>query len=140
MDVCCSFRSLVGGNCGLHRADENKIIPLLSCTKNISSHKAAFKFTGPTNEIELILCRASLFTITSKVTEMTICPSHRANLGLAWSRGANTRCRVPKAISGHGIGGKRWPKADRGLGREHSKFILKETGVFVQVGSGKPII
>ena len=34
---------------------ETEIDPLLSCTKNIAIHESAFKFTGPENEIDLIL-------------------------------------------------------------------------------------
>ena len=32
------------------------IVPLLSCTENVASHESAFKFTGPEDEIDLILC------------------------------------------------------------------------------------
>ena len=46
---------------------------------------------------------------------MTICPSHRAKLGLGWTRGSS----------------------DRGIGKRDSQIILKRTGVFLQVGSGE---
>ena len=61
MEGCCSFKSLIGGVCGYNTRDrmrETEIVPLLSCTKNIASHESAFKFTGPEDEIDLILCRA----------------------------------------------------------------------------------
>ena len=32
------------------------------------------------------------------------CPTHRSNLGVGWNRGSNSRCRVPKEMSGHGKG------------------------------------
>ena len=34
-------------------------------------------------------------------------------------------------------GGKRWPKAEKGLDKDVSLYIFKTTGVFVAVGSGK---
>ena len=44
MDVCCSFKSLVGGQClAFDRRDRKQsmdIAPLLSCTKNITQHKS----------------------------------------------------------------------------------------------------
>ena len=45
MDVCCSFKSLVGGQClAFDRRDRKQsmdIAPLLSCTKNITQHKSS---------------------------------------------------------------------------------------------------
>ena len=116
---------------------ETEIVPLLSCTKNIASHKSAFKFTGPEGEIDLILCRASMFTYKERLSTMTICPNHRAKLGLGWIRRSSTRCRVPERISNHGKGKGVWPKGERGLGKRESEVILRKTGSFVQVGSDK---
>ena len=84
MEGCCSFKSLVGGVCGYNIRDrkrDTEIVPLLSCNKNIASHKSAFKFTGPEDEIDLILCLAAMFTENERISTMTICPSHRAKLG-----------------------------------------------------------
>ena len=72
--LCCEHRILlhvsrgdrpflIGGVCGYNTRDrerETKIVRLLSCTKNIASHESAFKFTGPEDEIDLILCRAHI--------------------------------------------------------------------------------
>ena len=113
---------------------ETEIVPLLSCTKNIASHKSAFKFTGPEDEIDLILYRASMFTKNERLSTMTICLNHRAKLGLGWT---STRCRVPERISNHGKGKGVWPKGERGLGKRESEVILRKTSSFVQVGSGK---
>lgn len=41
-----------------------------------------------------------------------------------------------KQISGHGKGGKTWPKAEKGLDEDDSLYIFKTTRVFVAVGSG----
>jgi len=85
----------------------------------------------------LILCRAGFPNFTHSTESMTICPSHRSKLGTGWSRGSTIKCRVPQSMSGHG-GGKtaKWPKAERGIGKRESALILRETGVFIQVGSG----
>ena len=44
MDVCCSFKPLVGGQClAFDRRDGKQsmgIVPLLSYTKNITQHKS----------------------------------------------------------------------------------------------------
>ena len=68
---------------------------------------------------------------------MTICPSHRSKLGIGWSQGSTIKYRVPQSMSGHSRGKiKKWPKAERGIGKRESAMILKETGIFIQVGLG----
>ena len=56
----------------------------------------------------------------------------------SWEVSQSVKCstRVPEAMSGHGKGGKRWPKAEKGLDKDDSLYIFKTTGVFVAVGSG----
>lgn len=140
MEVCCSFKSIVGGICGFDRRDKKKdteIIPLLACSKQIANHTASLGFSGPKDEVDLVLSRAAMFAQPAKISSMTICPLHRAKLGLGWTRGSSTKCRVPEVISNHGNRGKTWPKCDRGIGKSDSQIILKKTGVFIQVGSGK---
>jgi hypothetical protein len=75
-----------------------------------------------------------LFRAPRNIDELTVCPHHRSTLGVGWSRGSNTRCRVPKQFSGHK--GK-FPKANRGIGKHASQILLKQTGIFIQAGSGK---
>ena len=140
MEVCCSFKSIVGGNCGFDkrsRKQETVIIPLLACSKRIDGHSTSFGFSGPKNEVDLIVSRAAVFSPPVNINSMTICPSHRAKLGLGWTRGSSTRCRVPSEISSHGKSDRTWPKCDRGIGKRDSQIILQRTGVFLQVGSGK---
>ena len=140
MEVCCSLKSIVGGMCGFDTKDrekETQIIPLLACSKAISSHIASLWFSGPVDEVDLILSRAALFTQPANINSMTICPLHRQTLGLDWRRGSTARCRVPEALSIHDRRGKKWPKCDRGIGIIDSQIILKKTGVFLQIGSGK---
>ena len=62
MESCCPFKALVGGVCGYDPKDrkrDSEIVPLLSCDKDINRHKSLYKFTGPEDEVELILCRAA---------------------------------------------------------------------------------
>ena len=144
MEACCSLKSLVGSSCGFDAKDrkrQTQIVPLLSCTKDISKHLSTLSFSGPQNEIDLILSRAALFDVAEEsIKSMTICPRHRATLGISWTRGGGTRCRVPQAISGHGRSRGTWPKGDRGLGKQDSALILRNTGVFIPAGSGNIFI
>jgi hypothetical protein len=143
MEVCCSFKSIVGGICGSDSRDrkhEVRVVPLTSCRKDIANHLALFSFSGPMNEIDLILCRAAIFNIPDTLNEMTICPFHRGKLGLGWTSGS-TRCRIPAELSNHGKGSKKvWPKGDRGLGKQGSEVVLEKTGVFIPAGSGKILL
>ncbi len=137
MEICCSFRSAVGGFCGFDRKDRahaTQVIPILSCKRDISSHLRSCKFSGPQNEVELILSRAGMFKTPHNIEELTICPHHRSVLGIGWSRGSNTRCRVPKEVSGHT---EKLPKADRGVGGHISQILFNHTGKLIQVGSGE---
>lgn len=68
---------------------------------------------------------------------MTICPNNRSKLGTDWNRGFSTRCRAPAEISNHDKGKGECPKGERGLGKKESELILRRTGSFSQVGSGK---
>ena len=122
MEACWSFKSLVGSSCGFDAKDrkcQNQIVPLVSCSKDIS---------GPQNEIDLILCRARLFYKTEEsIKSMTVYPRYRAILVISWARGGGTRCRVPQAISGHGRSRATWPKGDRSLGKKDSSLIMNNS-------------
>ena len=144
MEVCCSFKTIVGGICGPDSRDEKQdvtVTPLVSCTRDITKHLRSFAFSGPENEIDLILSRAAIFKIPVDVNDMTICPFHRGKLGLGWTRGASTRCRVPQVLSQHGSKNKKGlPKGERGIGKYDSLHVLRKTGVFIQCGSGKDLL
>ena len=84
------------------------------------------------SEVDLILARASIFTIPSDISDMTIYPGHRSSLGIGWRRGSE-RCRVPAELSKHA----KERKAGRGINKALSQTILRRTGIFVPVGSGK---
>ena len=58
MEVCCSFKSIVGEPCSFDRRDRTRsreIVPLQSCAKNIDQHKSCYGFQDVGNEVELIL-------------------------------------------------------------------------------------
>ena len=112
--------------------------PCVVVKKDISSHLRSCKFSDAENEVDLILSRAGIFKTPKDIDDLTICPTHRSNLGVGWSRGSNSRCRVPKEVFGHGEGRvKSIPKGDRGIGKRVSRIILKVSGKFLQPGSGK---
>ena len=140
MDACCSFKSIVGGNCGFDRHDrkqDTEIVPLLACSKPTDNHRRGLGIFGTVDEVDLILSRAAIFTPPQNINSMTTCPLHCSKLGLGWTKGSNTKCRVPSEVSQHGKGCKKWPKCDRGIDKDDSKLILKKTGIFLPVGSGK---
>ena len=89
MEACCSLKSLVGSSCGFVAKDRKRQtqivrIPFLSCTKNISKHWSTLSFSGPQNEIDLVLSRAALFDLAEeRIKSMTICPRHRATLRIS---------------------------------------------------------
>lgn len=139
MEACCSFKTIVGSSCSFDAKDrkrQTEIVPLLSCTKDISRHLSTLSFSGIENEVDLILSRVGFYKSKDNINTMTICPYHRATLGISWTRGGGARCRVPQAISNHGKTKGTWVKGDRGLGKKESSFILRNTGVFVPPGSG----
>ena len=142
MDICCSFKSFAGGTCRFSyredRSSISQVVPLRSCKKDISSHLRSCKFSDAENKVDLILSRAGIFKTPKDIDDLTICPTHRSNLGVGWSRGSNSRCRVPKEVFGHGEGRvKSIPKGDRGIGKRVSRIILKVSRKFIQPGFDK---
>ena len=134
-----TFALLVGRECGPDARSRNRtreIVPLVSCNTSIVSHKKLLKFSGYESEVELILARRACFQTPANTQEMTICPLHRARLGIGWRRSVRL-CSIPKKPSGHSEDSKR--NADRGLSFSQSQLIMEATGEFVPVGSGKSI-
>ena len=85
-----------------------------------------------------IRCDTDIFETPKNIDDFTNCPTHGSNLGVGWNRGSNSRCRVPKEMSGHGKGRvKLIPKDGRGIGKRISQIVLKMSGKFVQSGFGK---
>ncbi len=64
MEECCSFKTIVGSSCSFDAKDrkrQTEIVPLQSCTKDISKHLSTLSFSGPQNEVDLILSRVGLY-------------------------------------------------------------------------------
>ena len=64
MEIFCSFESLAVDDCGYNPKDRKgarRIVPLLSCDKEIADHLAHFSFTGVFTEYDLILSPAAVF-------------------------------------------------------------------------------
>ena len=113
-----------------------QVVPLLTCNRDISRHKSSFPINGVENEVELLLARASIYAPPRNVETWTICPQHRASLGVSWKR-PSTKCSIPVSLSKHDIAVGKKPKAERGLSKLGSQFVLKETGIFLPVGAGE---
>ena len=67
----CSFLAIVGDHCG-HRDSKDRsksedCLSILSCDRDISSHKSAFSIVGIENEVELLLVRASIFSLPRNI-------------------------------------------------------------------------
>jgi len=77
MEVCCSFKSLAGGICGFdtrERGHGDRVVPLLSCSKDVANHLLAWSFSGPQNEIDLLLCRAGIFKKPDSIQRNLVLP------------------------------------------------------------------
>jgi hypothetical protein len=95
-----------------------------------------FTLSDVETEAELILARASIFEQPQNVEKLFICPFHRASLGVSWNR-RSSKCSIPVILSQHSTKMIKKPKADRGLSKHGSQIVLKETGIFLAVGSGE---
>ncbi|KAL9982803.1 hypothetical protein ACROYT_G004908 [Oculina patagonica] len=127
MGAKCSFSAIVGDSCTYERRDKAKkteVIPLLYCTREIAGHKSTWGISDVETEVDLILARAAVFSFPQNIGQFTICPYHRSSLGTGWRRGSQ-RCQVPEKLSGHSKD-RRWPKAERGLGKRAAKLIIRE--------------
>ena len=133
-----SFQRLVGGQCGQdpRSTKVQDLVPLLTCNKDISRHKSSLGLmtgSGVDTEVELILARSSILSFPSNISEMDICPAHRSSLGIGWRRGL-ARCRIPAQLSKHV---RKSRTTERGISKDISRLILRITGIFLPVGSGK---
>ena len=65
-----------------------KLLEFLSCRAQriISKHWSTLSFSRLQNEINLVLSRAALFDqAKERIKSITICPRHRAALGISWT-------------------------------------------------------
>ena len=136
-----SFLAIVGGHCGYDSKDRTKsveIVPLLTCHRDISGHKSAFSIIGIESEVELLLARATIFAPPRNIENCTICSQHRASLSVSWKR-SSTKCAIPVSLSRHNTTTSKKPKAERGLSKLGSQFVMKETEIFLLVGTGESV-
>ena len=85
MEGSCSFKALVGGVCGFSDKDrkrQTEIIPFLSCNKKIANHKSIYKFTGPKDEVDHILCSQVHKKRTRARHDDMSQPSHKTWFGM----------------------------------------------------------
>ena len=138
MEQNCSFQRLVGGQCGQDPRSTNvqDLVPLLTCNKDISRHKSSLGLmtgSGVDTEVGLILARSSIFSFPSNIISDTdICP-HSSFFGGHWVAkgfGALPYTGASKHV-------RKSPTTDRGISKEISRLILRITGIFLPVGSGK---
>ena len=144
MNSNCSFLKITGGggggSCGSDTKDRSRpvdCVPLLSCNRDIIANKSAFALSDVENEVDLILSRASIFSTPVNITELVICPARRGALGIGWRRSANGSCRIPVILSRHSDDVLKKPRAERGLSKADSQLVLRESGIFLPVGSGE---
>ena len=95
-----------------------------------------WQFQDVKSEVDLACTAMFTYTVPQNVNTMTMCPSHHSSLRLGWTR-ATERCRTHPEISEHRNVRGKWPKADRGIKKNFSQFIMERTGHLVHVGSGR---
>ena len=136
--MSCSFFNIASGICGADErsSSSTSIIPLTQCNNEIKKHKKSLEFSGVETEVELTLARCGYFEKPSNFLEMTICPAHRARLGIGWRRPSGL-CSVPEVVSGHCKDLRKVPTMQKGINLSQSIKLLELTNQFVPVGSGK---
>ena len=84
--MSCLFSNIVGGICGADErtSSSTSVTPLTRCNRDVKTHKKSLKFSGIETEVELILARCGCFQKPANLSDMTICPVHRAKLGIGW--------------------------------------------------------
>ena len=135
--MTCSFHKLVVGSCGADPKYVSEItISLSTCLRVITNDKRAMRFSDVHTEIDQILARAAIFSPPKHLADMSNCPHHRLSLGIGWRRGSE-KCRVAVPLAAHSSTRGKLPVRDRGINKHASREIMRLTGRFVPVGSGK---
>ena len=127
----CSIHQVSGGHCGPNRGSDNLVF-LNDCRHDMSIHlDKCLLSREKMGESDLILARAGIFDLDEKkIKKMTVCPTHRNNLGRYWR--PPTTCQYP-AHSGKA----KKVESGRGISYELSKEIYTLFGKSVKVGSRK---
>ena len=74
-----------------------------------------------------------IFEIEQSHLKMTVCPRHRDSFGTRW-RCNRSRCTIPAEMAAH-KGESSAPKAQCGLKKAHSAYVLQTTKMLVPIGS-----
>lgn len=133
MVLACFLSSLskYKGTCGTSRGVTESVC-LEDCTDNISSHLNSCHLCWERlTEYELILTKAGIFDlpVSSKLSEMMICPKHRHSLGKHWKR--RRPCQYPKHR-----GGNKAIKTRNVINIKMAKEIKMLHSAIVPIGSG----
>ena len=128
--LCCSFRAYCDSKCDLSSGllGQNQLVPPSVCKNNIKTHLKGIKVTQTWafSEKELILARVGLFDMDGD--QFTICPKHRAELGVKFR---------PRKKCQHPLHGHRKSKPDRSVNLKMSKEIKAKWNTVVPIGAGK---
>ena len=128
--LSCSFATFSENKCDRspRYPGVTEFFPLTSCQKDIKSHLRTVKVsqTSILTEKDLILARTGNFDEDG--ANMTICPRHRAKLGVFWR---------PSRKCMHPLHGDRKGKPERGVNLEISKGIMAKWSALIPVGAGK---
>ncbi|XP_063397175.1 uncharacterized protein LOC134681468 [Mytilus trossulus] len=136
--LCCSFGEFTSVNnifCESNaKADCNKVLPLISCTKSIESHCRRFhiNFKDVNNEADLLKYRGGLFDIPTE--QCTICPNHRYRLGLGWR--SSQLCMLKYCSRGKETQKRKKPLLKGTIALCQSLYLWKQRHQLIQIGSG----
>jgi len=108
---------------------------LSSCSKDVTAHLRQYKASskGVNFEWQVILARVGKFEVLNLEkcpAQLTVCPLHRANLGIYWKPKHN--CQHPQH--------KTKAKAIRGVTFDVSRSLQKQFGILIPIGSSKFVI
>ena len=125
MEVCCTSWSIAWGVCGADSRDRKQeigVIPLVTCYIFKHMYMSVLSYTGPEDEaVDLEYLQSH-----RRVMPWPFVHLHRAKLSLGWARGAITRW-IPSSLYNHGKKKGEWPKGKRGIGKNESKTLLRDT-------------
>lgn len=111
MEVCCSFKSIVGGICGSDSRDRKhkvQVVPLTSCTKDMWHHLASIDRSYIVSSGSFLSAR--LYGQNDHMSTSS---------WETWIGMDKGLCRVPAALSNHGKSSRKlWPKGDGTRGKK----------------------
>ena len=127
--LSCSFVTFSNKGCDISKRfpGVTEYFPLTSCHQDIKAHLRAVNVsqTSILTEKDLILARSGHFE--EEGLNMTVCPKHRAELGIFWRPGR--KCTHP-------LHGGRNGRPERGANLQMRKEAMKKWRVLIPVGAG----